>query len=296
MKRLLILPAISMLAAFSSFSQTPAVTGSIGFPGTAFAGGEVTGAPYSAQQVDEHTQTLADGTNIVQQPRTVMMYRDGQGRTRTERPGLFGPNQQSGPVVIEIKDPVAGYQYILDSEAHVAHRVVLTKPNVANQVAGVRSGTLGAVVPPPPAPPPSGGGGSANATSGPVITGQWFSFVPEANAAGVASATKREHTSESLGTQVTEGVSVTGRRTTTIIPVGAQGNDRPMTIVNETWYSPDLQLMVMTKYTDPRNGENTTRLTNLIVGEPDPALFQPPADYTVVDETGQFQIHFTRPQ
>ncbi len=104
-----------------------------------------------------------------------------------------------------------------------------------------------------------------------------------------------EHSSESLGTQTMEGVTVEGHRTTTTIPVGVQGNDRPLVSTNETWTSPDLKVTVLMKNSDPRNGENIMRLTNITVGEPDPALFQPPADYTVVDEKGAFTIHFTTP-
>lgn len=53
--------------------------------------------------------------------------------------------------------------------------------------------------------------------------------------------------------------------------------------------------MVLMKNSDPRNGENITKLTNITLGEPDPALFQPPSDYTIVDEKGAFTIHYTAP-
>ncbi len=88
----------------------------------------VTGAPYSATEVTEHTQTLADGTHITQKPRTTLMFRDSQGRTRTERPMFGGPyGGDGGPTMIQIQDPVAGFQYTLDQQDHVAHRVALTR-------------------------------------------------------------------------------------------------------------------------------------------------------------------------
>ena len=102
-----------------------------------------------------------------------------------------------------------------------------------------------------------------------------------------------EHSSESLGTQVMEGVNVQGTRSTMTIPVGAQGNDRPLATVSETWFSPDLKLTILMKTTDHRNGESTTRMTNLVLGEPDPSLFQPPAGYNIVDEAGPFQVRYT---
>ena len=93
-----------------------------------------------------------------------------------------------------------------------------------------------------------------------------------------------------------EGLTVTGTRHTTIVPVGAQGNDRPITSVSETWFSHDLKAAVLTTTTDPRNGKTTMRLTNIVIGEPDPMLFQPPPDYSVVDETGPSQIQFASPR
>jgi hypothetical protein len=69
-----------------------------------------------------------------------------------------------------------------------------------------------------------------------------------------------------------------------IFPEGSMGNDRPITTVSETWMSPDLNTAVLSKSSDPRFGENTTKLTNLVMAEPDPALFQVPGDYSIVDE------------
>lgn len=90
---------------------------------------------------------------------------------------------------------------------------------------------------------------------------------------------------EALGTQTIEGVQAQGTRTTITIPAGKFGNDQPMQIVHETWYSPDLQLVVLSKHTDPRMGEHTYRLTNINRSEPAKALFDVPADYTVTERS-----------
>jgi hypothetical protein len=82
-----------------------------------------------------------------------------------------------------------------------------------------------------------------------------------------------------------EGVLVEGRKTTTVIPAGQVGNEQPLTIVSEEWRSPDLQVLVMTRYSDPRTGESTYRLLNIIRAEPDRSLFMIPPDYEV-RETG----------
>jgi hypothetical protein len=93
-------------------------------------------------------------------------------------------------------------------------------------------------------------------------------------------------TTESLGSQTMEGVPVDGMRSTRVISVGQMDNDRPFNVVDETWTSPQFHIVVLTKYSDPRMGESTTRLTNIELTEPDPVLFQVPPDYTVTDESG----------
>jgi hypothetical protein len=93
---------------------------------------------------------------------------------------------------------------------------------------------------------------------------------------------------ESLGTQMIEGVQAEGTRTTLTIPAGAIGNDLPIQIVSERWYSPELQTVVMTKHSDPRMGDTVYRLTNINRNEPAPSLFQAPPDYTVASENKFF--------
>ncbi|MCU1253934.1 MAG: hypothetical protein JWM83_233, partial [Candidatus Angelobacter sp.] len=82
---------------------------------------------------------------------------------------------------------------------------------------------------------------------------------------------------EELGTQTIEGLSAQGKRETVTIPAGRIGNERPIEIVTETWFSPDLHTMVLRKHSDPRLGETTYRLTEIKRTEPDASLFQPPA-------------------
>jgi hypothetical protein len=86
---------------------------------------------------------------------------------------------------------------------------------------------------------------------------------------------------ESLGKQMIEGVEAEGTRITQTIPAGAMGNERPIEVSHERWYSQELQLDVMVKWVDPRSGESTQRLTNISRGEPDASLFQPSSDYTI---------------
>jgi len=86
---------------------------------------------------------------------------------------------------------------------------------------------------------------------------------------------------EDLGTQVIQGVSAQGKRVTRVIPAGQEGNEKEIDIVTETWYSPDLQVLVMSKTSDPRYGESVYQLNSISRTEPDPALFVVPSDYAV---------------
>ena len=90
-------------------------------------------------------------------------------------------------------------------------------------------------------------------------------------------------TTEDLGSQTMQGVTVIGKRTTHTIPTGQIGNDAPISIVTEVWSSPDLKTVVYSKRTDPRMGEQTFQLTNITRSEPDPSLFAVPAGFPVTD-------------
>ena len=88
-------------------------------------------------------------------------------------------------------------------------------------------------------------------------------------------------TRENLGQQNIEGVNATGTRTTSTIAAGAIGNLQPIQVVSEQWFSPDLQVLVMTRHNDPRSGETTYRLQSIVRADPDRSLFTVPPDYTL---------------
>jgi len=91
---------------------------------------------------------------------------------------------------------------------------------------------------------------------------------------------------ESLGTQVINGISAEGTRTIRIIPAGKIGNDRAINIVSERWYSPDLQIVVKSTHSDPREGTVTYTVSNIQKAEPAATLFTVPSDYTVTAGRG----------
>ncbi len=85
---------------------------------------------------------------------------------------------------------------------------------------------------------------------------------------------------ESLGEQMFDGIKAVGTRSVTTIPAGQMGNEKPLEIVFEKWYSPDLQTVLMTRQSDPRFGENTYKLVNIVRKDPAKSLFEVPSDYT----------------
>jgi len=87
-----------------------------------------------------------------------------------------------------------------------------------------------------------------------------------------------------LGTQAVNGVNAQGKSTTHTIPAGAMGNAQPLVSTSETWYSPDLQVIVASKRNDPMYGQSNYALTNIQRAAPSASLFQVPSDYTVQDE------------
>jgi hypothetical protein len=269
----------------ASFSSSPAgIRGSAHFSGPPpFAMPAVTGAPYSGEQVSETIQILADGTRITRSIPARKVSRDSWGRTRSERP-MFAPRPggasdiPDAPAIVEIDDPVAGVKYILDTRNKVAHRWAVP---AATPVPGRAAAAGGATF-------MSGGGGIAGVaavlegriTAPPNVTGQPLDIA------------RPDMSRQELGIQAIEGVTVEGVRYTRTIPAGTQGNDRPITSISETWFSPELRVPILSKTTDPRMGESTHKLVNISQSEPDPTLFQPPPDYTLVDEKGDFTINW----
>jgi hypothetical protein len=86
---------------------------------------------------------------------------------------------------------------------------------------------------------------------------------------------------EKLGRKVIEGVEVEGERRSYTVPVGKDHNDRPIVVAHETWYCPELKIVVLETNDDPRSGQTTNQLVNIIRGEPDVAKYRAPADYVV---------------
>jgi hypothetical protein len=257
-----------------------------------FGGKVVKGAPYSGEAVTETIQTLSDGNRIINRI-TSSVYRDGEGRTRREQTlkGLIFGGTEEPLQTIFINDPVLGVTYALDSRSHIARKSVPFRfelgdkagveggqrfefkvtPGTATSGTTTRSIILTSPIGAAPLPPPDGH--FAMRTEGGVAGTYVFKTAP-----GTNNQVKQE-----LGKQMIEGVEAEGTRTTITIPAGEIGNERPIEIVSERWYSPELQLVVMSRQSDPRTGETTYKLTNINRAEPAKSLFEVPPGYTVKD-------------
>jgi hypothetical protein len=111
------------------------------------------------------------------------------------------------------------------------------------------------------------------------------SFTPAP--AGPRDNGTRYLTREGLGNSSLDDLGVVGTVETLTINAGAVGNDRPLVIAREFWYSPDLQINLSVTRKDPREGTQVIKLVDLTRSEPDPAMFQVPADFTVQDHRSQ---------
>ncbi len=228
--------------------------------------GATKNSPLSCEEVNESVQTLADGNRIVRKS-TGKMYRNSDGRVRRENSGglggMLGTTYSLGQG-ISITSPIEERLFSANTNLTTA-RVVDIQPGQAVTATTITDLTiahrkvvegklkeLGAI-----APIPARGG------------------LMGANTIGLQNS-KYDVKTEELGTRDFEGVAAQGTRRITTIPADAIGNERPIEIVYERWFSKDLGLVVYSKNSDPRFGEQIYKLTNIIRAEPDPSLFAVP--------------------
>ena len=241
---------------------------------------------YSAEEVQEFTQNLADGGVIHTEVHTKIL-RDSHGRVLRER----------GEIAV-IYDPVADAAYILDLTKKTAQRFNFTYAAAAATPAAPGAITITKI---------DDGNGRSRYTSSinaaldsgreilPLLGRRMLTESTDINRVkedaimgflrggfpyGELPA-RPSSTSEDLGTQTIEGVSAHGHRTTTTYAPGSVGNDRELKTIVETWISDELHLPVRETRIDPRNGDRVTRLTKIDTSEPDIRFFRVPAGFKI---------------
>ncbi|MBS1799618.1 MAG: hypothetical protein JSS95_07300 [Acidobacteria bacterium] len=181
--------------------------------------------------------------NRIVQHSSSVFYRDSQGRTRREQT-FPGFENSPGETKIFIDDPVAKNAYVLDPHEKIAHTVSSSR-EVMLKIE------------------------RSNDTMANVK-------LPKLDEA-------HDITSDQLGTMNIQGVTCIGKRQTITIPAGQVGNERPIAIVTETWFSPDIDAVVQSTTTDPRFGQTTYTLKNLQLKEQPAALFALPNNYRLLN-------------
>jgi len=189
----------------------------------------VKGAPFCANVTTEHNQPFADG-NRIHSSDSSTLCRDSEGRTRREAGlNLMGAGPEGATRLVTISDPVAGVRYTLDADNKVAFKSSISSTSAA------------------PVGPPAGGLADKQkrivikSVDGPqVMTSDMF-YRADGHAHDETAGSTEE-----LGTQSFNGIRATGTRMTTTIPAGPMGNEKPMTISSERWYSSELKATVMT--------------------------------------------------
>ena len=213
-----------------------------------------TGAPYSATVQTTHELKLADG-NAIHGLIVTHDYRDSAGRLRSETSvplcNIIGPDGQFRPLIsVSINDPVARlsiYWRINDMGEKIARFGHQPDPKST------------------PAPQP-------------------LTEEQRKQNAQVQAYWSSNRRSEKLGTKTIAGVLCDGNRTTTTTPAGAQGNEKPLDLMEEYWTARDTGIVMIHIEDEPREGRTTAEVTDLTLADPDPSLFAPPPDYKLMEQ------------
>lgn len=209
----------------------------------------IVGEPFSGVRTWQGARSFVDG-NRIDRGTTERLYRDGQGRTRVERevpPEVLANRPQMEPVRIAINDPVSGDRIELHQRTKTA--IIL------------RGRSTPASLPPKSVPPVSV-----------VFAGHYYGGSDPGWSKPV-----------SLGEKSFDGLRAIGQRSQYTLPVGTIGNEKPIVLTVDQWFSPELSLIVSRTGKSSLGGEFENTVENVVHGEPDPALFLIPSDYSRVE-------------
>jgi len=273
----------------------------------------VAGNPISAEFVTEHHQSFTDG-NSISHSTTSVIFRDAAGRIRRESqlsvPGL--PASVAAASFITIVDHGLGFGWVLDPQEMVAHRYNLNGAG-PSYMAHLSAQGRGSGLLPPDSRPASDTAASANAQDSlrwRVHTFPARHFTPPADSAAVPAAMSSADfpapslridqpflaapnpvRTENLGEEMILGFRTHGTRVITTLPQGEIGNDRPIDIVSEQWFSPDLDLVMRSAHHDPWGGDFTTTVTKISRSDQPGWLFQVPSQYKIIDSADEAEHH-----
>jgi hypothetical protein len=235
----------------------------------------IAGAPYSALGVTNSATTFIDG-NRISRRETTRFFRDSQGRTRVEHtspPPGSDVDSSAMPAIVLINDPVKGECYVLETPKNIAH--VLSHPD--------KRGVM--------QPPIALGLPAARL----VMPG--FDIADGA-AFALAATYSSPQDQVSLGNKTIDGIPVVGIRLKHQVRAGDFGNEQPIFVTVEQWFSSDLGIAIEDTQHTTIGGEVNYRLQQITRSEPDPALFQVPPGYKRKLETRgmlRVEVHADQP-
>jgi hypothetical protein len=243
---------------------------------TSFNVAEPVGGPgvtaASVEMVTTYDQVVPGGKRMHSETHG-KVYRDSQGRTRTESDAVGPAGTAQKFMLIFINDPVQ-------------HTMITLDPRTMTARVNPWLGARGLYSPLPGAPAPlntstTGAGGIAGAPSATAAAAP----VDRATAATVLAAAVN---TEDLGARDMEGVAVRGTKVTRTL-TGSTGY-RKRTVQDNR--DNDMGFSLPASCRTERNGRHTVRqratgLVNIVRSGPDAALFEIPAGYTVADNRAQ---------
>lgn len=230
------------------------------YNGGPFTRGPVYEAPFSAEAVTTVNLRFPDGRRLAQRT-TARYFRDGNGRVRVEHlmeglPAARSPAERGIRLVIA-SNPCEPHASAVDPVTRTAHRFF---PSWLSAMTIGASSYL---------PIPLDGGGQFLHIERAVGVVDRGAIVPPGTLVDDAP----------LGMRRFSGLDVVGRRVTMTTATGQIGNDAPVVVRDEGWYSPDLHLVVAVDYSDSRYGTVRYRLTNLRREDQPSELFVLPEGY-----------------
>jgi hypothetical protein len=217
----------------------------------------VVGAPFSAEETRRITVVRPDGSSGAAPFAPHKLYRDSLGRTRIEQPVAAADGSR---MVAEVNDPGAGVYYLLDLARKIAHRVKYALPPLPGPNAKQRTRAM------------------------PTVS---TSLITPGGPAGTPVPV-----TEALGTREIQGVQAQGKRSTVTMAVNPARTTDTISRVTDTWYSPELEITLLTTVTDARSGDSKVEIVNLSRQEPAAGLFEVPADFEIVDQPQFFAVDF----
>lgn len=233
-------------------------------------------APYSGVGITEVVNTLADGNRIVHK-NTMRYYRDSSGRTRTEyQLAAVGPfTLDETRRVVMINDPVSGKHYVLHEGMKRADIFSNTGPAPDPTEVPMGGRTARKVIVHDKSPGTPGGPPDVVFFAGPATAAM---RLPPG--AGCAPEARKLPQSVPMGERVIDGIKTVGSSLQFTLAAGEVGNEQPITVRSEQWFSPELRVVISSTHRDPLAGDTTYRLEQIRRAEPDSSLFAVPADYT----------------